>query len=278
MDLDLLEDFLTRETLLNNDGECIYRQSQRCIRAILSVHVQGNIGDMDRLLAIAARFQLKVVEDAAESLGATYKGRHGGTFGVIGCSSFNGNKIISTGGGGMIFTDDEQLAVRARHLTTTAKTDPMEYFHDEVGYNYRLVNILAAVGVAQLEKLPEFLQRKREIAGFYTAALSGVGDIKFQSVLPEVIPNHWLYTIRTSHQRELLTYLNENRILCRPFWAPMQSLPMYESCIYVTERDNCSQIHRSCLAIPCSTGITETELEIVAGEIKYFFSNVVSSD
>jgi perosamine synthetase len=268
MDLDLLESFLDTQTAFNDAGECIHKPTGRCIRVLMPVHVQGNIGDMQRLLDLAAKHGLTVVEDAAESLGSTYHGKHGGTFGLVGCCSFNGNKIISTGGGGVILTNDPQLAKRAKHLTTTAKTDPVEYFHDEVGYNYRLVNILAAVGVAQMENLSLFVKKKQEIGSFYRKHLTGVADIGFQTVRDGVEHNNWLFTIQTKHQRKIIEHLNGNKILCRPFWAPMRSLPMYKDCLYVTERDNCDTIHKTCLAIPCSTSITEPEMQIVVDEIK----------
>ncbi len=267
MDLDLLEDFLSNDTTINDKGECIYTKDGRRIQALLPVHVQGNVGDMDRMMAIANKYHLCVVEDAAESLGSTYKSKHTGTFGKLGCFSFNGNKIISTGGGGVIVTDDEALAKKAKHITTTAKTDPLEYFHDQVGYNYRLVNILAAVGVAQMEVLDDYIAKKQYIGDFYKKHLTGVADIKFQKVNPEVSHNNWLFTIQTSHQKRLVKYLNANGVICRPFWTPMNKLPMYKDSLYITKENNCDEIHQTCLAIPCSTSITDEELTIVVNEI-----------
>jgi dTDP-4-amino-4,6-dideoxygalactose transaminase len=201
-------------------------------------------------------------------LGTTYKGIHSGRFSPLACFSFNGNKIISTGGGGVIVTDDEELAKHAKHITTTAKSSSEEYYHDEVGYNYRLVNILAAVGVAQMELLPGFIKRKKEITTFYKQALNGVGDIGFQKELPEVSTNSWLVTIQTEKQEELLAHLNANQVLSRRFWVPMNKLPMYKDCIYISEKDNADYIYKTCLSIPCSTNITNDELEIVVKEIK----------
>ncbi len=268
MNLDLLEEFLGNDCDRSPAGELLVKSTGQRVAAILPVHVQGNIGPMQRLLAIAGEYGLPVVEDAAESLGSTYLGAQSGTFGLLGCLSFNGNKIISTGGGGMIVTNDDRLAASARHLTTTAKTDPMEYFHDEVGYNYRLVNVLAAIGVAQMEQLPDFVRKKQAIGSFYRAELGGIADIEFQAVLPEVEHNNWLFTIKTGHQKALLQELNNAKILCRPFWMPMNRLPMYKTCLYVSKTDNCQEIHSTCLAIPCSTSITEAELGTVTKEIK----------
>ena len=185
--------------------------------------------------------------------------------------SFNGNKIISTGGGGVIVTNDLSIARKAKHLTTTAKVDPMLYYHDEVGYNYRLVNVLAAIGVAQMEQLPSFVKKKQYIGNFYRENLHGIGDIEFQHVNDEVDHNDWLFTIKTRFQGELLKYLNTNKILSRPFWMPMNQLPMYKDCYYITKIDNCKMIHDSCLSIPCSTGIIEEDLEKVVHIIKKFY-------
>src|SRR6185295_16075428 len=225
MDLDLLEEFLENETD-ERDGELIYIKDGRRIGAIMPVHILGNMGDIDRFLSIVKKYPLPIIEDATEALGSSYKGKSAGTFSPMGCFSFNGNKIISTGGGGVIVTDDEQLAKHAKHLTTTAKASADEYYHDDVGYNYRLVNILAAVGVAQMELLPSFLTRKKECVDYYKKKLEGIGDIRFQQELPDVKTNGWLFTIQTDQQQKLLDHLNKNKILSRRFWMPMNKLPM----------------------------------------------------
>src|SRR5436190_5982158 len=181
MDLDLLEEFLTNETEQRN-GVCHYKKDGKRIPVIMPVHVLGNMCDMDRLMALAKQHNLIVIEDSTEALGSYYKGKHAGSLGLLGTFSYNGNKIITTGGGGMIVTDDEALAKRAKHLTTQAKSDPFEYMHDAIGYNYRLVNVAAAMGVAQMEQLPGFIKRKYEIIDFYKKELQGIGDIKFQQV------------------------------------------------------------------------------------------------
>ena len=267
MDLDLLEEFLEKETEVR-EGHLVYTKNGRRIGAIMPVHILGNMCDMDRFLSIVKKYPLPVVEDATEALGTTYKGKGAGTFSPLACFSFNGNKIISTGGGGVIVTDDETLAKKAKHLTTTAKASPDEYYHDEVGYNYRLVNVLAAIGVAQMELLPSFIQRKKQCVQFYKKELSGVADIRFQQELPEVNPNGWLFTIQTEKQKQLLDHLNANKILSRRFWMPMNKLPMYKECIYIQQKDNSDYIYNSCLSIPSSTNITDEELAIVVREIK----------
>lgn len=271
MDLDLLEEFLASETETRGE-ELFFKKDGRRIGAIMPVHILGNIFDVDRFLSIVSGYPLPVVEDATEALGSTYNGKHAGTFSSLGCFSFNGNKIISTGGGGVIVTDDEALAKHAKHITTTAKASADEYYHDEVGYNYRLVNILAAVGVAQMEQLPGFIERKKQIVSFYKDAFRDIDDITYQQQLPEVDTNGWLFTIRSSRSAEILSHLNANKILSRRFWMPMNKLPMYSTAPYITRKDLSDSIYNSCLSIPSSTNITDAELEIVAREIRSVFN------
>ena len=270
MDLDLLEKFLAEETEIKN-GKSIYKKDGRKIKAIMPVHVLGNMCDMDRLLAISKKYNLVVVEDSTEALGSYYKDKHAGTFGLLGTFSYNGNKIITTGGGGMIITDDEALAKKAKHLTTQAKSDPFEYMHDEIGYNYRLVNTAAAMGVGQMELLPQFLKRKQEIISFYKKELEGVGDISFQKISKDVSPNWWMPTLMTERQKDVLNILNDNKMQSRPFWVPMNKLPMFKSNIYFTNDDRCDYIYKKCLSIPCSTNISDDQLASVVAKIKKVF-------
>lgn len=267
MDLDLLEEFLENETD-EKEGRLFCIKDGRFIGAIMPVHILGNMCDMDRFLSIVKKYPLPIVEDATEALGTTYKGKSAGTFSPLACFSFNGNKIISTGGGGVIVTDDEVLAKKAKHLTTTAKASVDEYYHDEVGYNYRLVNVLAAIGVGQMELLPSFIKRKKECVAFYKKELTAVGDIRFQQELPDVETNGWLFTIQTDKQKQLLDHLNANKILSRRFWMPMNKLPMYKDCVYIQKKDNADYIYNTCLSVPCSTNITDEELSIIVKEIK----------
>ncbi len=270
MDLNLLEEFLEKETEQKN-GACHYKKDGRRIPVIMPVHVLGNIGDMDRLLAIAKKHNLVVIEDSTEALGSYYKGKHAGSFGLMGTFSYNGNKIITTGGGGMIVTDDEALAKKAKHLTTQAKSDPFEYIHDEIGYNYRLVNVAAAMGVAQMEQLPGFLKRKKEIIAYYKKELTGTGDIKFQEVSNEVNPNWWLPTIFTKKQKAVLKILNGHKMQSRPFWVPMNQLRMFKNDIYINKNDRSGFVYQHCLSIPCSTNITDEEMQGVCDKIKSAF-------
>jgi len=271
LDLDVLARFLAEECDRDAANNLIHKADGKQIKAIMPVHVLGNLCDMDALLSLCEKYDLPIIEDSTEALGSTYKGKHAGTFGHFGTSSFNGNKIITTGGGGMIFTQNADLATRAKHLTTTAKTDPLDYFHDETGYNYRLVNVLAAMGVAQLEQFPGFLVAKKKMDAFYRSELSGVGDIRFQEITPGVDPNCWLFTFRTARMRELLTYLNANGVQSRPFWTPMNQLPMYAGFRYYHQDDNSSKLHAEAISIPSSSGITETELREVVAKVREFF-------
>ncbi len=270
MDLDLLEQFLNEETFVR-DGLCFHSSGKR-IPVIMPVHVLGNMCDMDRLMHLAEKFRITVLEDSTEALGSYYKGKHAGSFGLLGTFSYNGNKIITTGGGGMIITDDEPLAKRAKHLTTQAKSDPFEYMHDDIGYNYRLVNVAAAMGVAQMEQLPAFLEKKKQIIQFYKEELKNTGDITFQRVSIDVEPNWWLPTIRTSKQREVLKALNDEKLQSRPFWVPMNQLSMFAGDIFYNHTNQSDDIYKHCLSIPCSTNITQEDMQRVIDTIKKCFN------
>jgi len=270
MDLDLLEEFLSTKTEIRNN-RCIHKETNLVIRCIMPVHVLGNMCNMERLMQIADNFQIRVVEDATESLGSYYKNQHSGTFGLFGCVSFNGNKIITTGGGGMILTYDEKLAKRAKHITTQAKSDSFEYIHDEIGYNYRLVNILAAMGVAQMEQLPKFLIRKEEVYNLYINAFNSIDGFKEQVITEHVKQNNWLQTFIFPDSKNLMKNLTEQKIQVRPFWVPMNQLEMFNKEIYVSVNDVAGSIYNTCVSIPCSTGITNQEVESVINSIIDFY-------
>jgi aminotransferase in exopolysaccharide biosynthesis len=270
MDIDLLERKLESETY-QEEGYTFLKSSKQKIAAIMPVHVLGNIGDMDKLKNISRKYQLPIIEDSTESLGSFHKGKHTGTFGKLGVFSFNGNKILTTGGGGMIVTDDEKLAVRGKHLSTQAKVSANEYIHDEVGYNYRLVNVLAAIGVAQMENFETVLKRKHEIDNYYRTELKGIGDIQFQEVREDVDPNYWLCTIHTSKMRSLLQHLNDNKIISRPFWMPMNQLEMFKNDTYFSHENHSANIYENCLSIPSSSNLTDEQLETVVGAIKEIY-------
>ena len=276
MDLGLLEQYLEQNTEFKTTKSgtyCFDTTTNKRVRAIMPVHVLGNIGNMDRLLSISKKYHLDIIEDSTEALGATFKNKHAGTFGKIGVFSFNGNKIISTGGGGVIVTDDQAIAKKARHLTTQAKISAMDYIHDEIGYNYRLVNVLAAIGVAQMETFNATLQSKASMDRFYRKHLNNVGDIKFQQIPDGTHPNGWLFTFRTSKMRQLLTYLNNNGVQARPFWMPMNQLEMFKKDIYITNANVSASVYDTSISIPSSTGITNKQLQTVVETIKAFYKD-----
>ena len=270
INLDLLEEFLTSKTKRIN-GKCRLKDDGKIIKAIVAVHVLGNMCDMKRLVKICEEYNILLIEDAAESLGSKFKNKHSGTFGKIGCFSFNGNKIITCGGGGMIVTNDEEIAKKAKHLSTQAKADSFEYFHDEIGYNYRLTNVSAAIGLAQMEQLDKFIRKKHSIKNFYINSLKQIGDIKYQAVNDDVFSNWWLFTIRSKKQKLLLESLNNNKLQSRPFWIPMNKLPMFKDNLYITKKNISNLIYNTALSIPCSTNISEEELLRVVDCIKKEF-------
>ena len=274
IDVDLLQKWLENNTetkVVNGKPFTTEKSSGKKISAIMPVYVLGGFINIDKLLEISSNYGIPLVEDSTEALGSFKKGKHAGTYGLTGVLSFNGNKIISTGGGGMILTNDKEIAFKARHLTTTAKTDPLDYFHDEVGYNYRLVNVLAAIGVAQMENFETILKRKKEIDALYRRELKQIGDIKFQDNDPNSDPNCWLFTFRTKRMRELLNHLNNNQIQSRPFWTPMNNLPMYKHLKYISQNDISNKIFKQCISIPSSSNLTIYHQQKVITEIQNFF-------
>lgn len=216
------------------DGTCFNRRTGRPIRALLVVHVLGHPARMAALAAVAEDYRLTLIEDAAESLGAWRDGRHTGSWGRLAALSFNGNKIITSGGGGAVLTGDAALARRAKHLTTTAKQPhPWAFEHDAIGYNYRLPNLNAALGCAQLEQLPARLAQKRHLADAYAAAFAGLDDVHLQREPAGCRSNHWLnlLLLPDATQRDaLLAAAHAEGILLRPFWTPLHRQPMYRDC------------------------------------------------
>ncbi len=274
LDVDLLHKWLKENAIIKifkGKKIAVEKLTGKKIGAIIPVYVLGGFVNIEQLLKISEAYGIPIVEDSTESLGSFKNNKHSGTYGITGVISFNGNKIISSGGGGMILTNDKDIAKRAKHITTTAKSDPLDYFHDEVGYNYRLVNVLAAIGLAQMENFEMILKRKKEIDYLYRKELSGVGDIIFQENEADSQPNCWLFTFRTKKMRELLSYLNDKKIQSRPFWTPMNNLPMYNNLIYVNENDISNSIFKECISIPSSSNLTDSDQHKVILEIKNFY-------
>lgn len=251
-------------------GELRDKASGRRIRAIMPVDVLGHPADIAPLLEAARRYGLILIEDASESLGSLYRGRPTGAGADSACFSFNGNKLVTTGGGGALTTNDSSFAKRAKHLTTQAKCDPIEYTHDEVGYNYRMTNVLAAIGVAQLEQLPGFVARKRRIAERYAAALDGVPGLTPMREAEWASSTYWMYTILIDEKRfgmdarSLLKRLGAKGITTRPLWQPMHLSPAHKG-----SRDaGCgvsARLYRDALSLPSSVGLTdEQQARVVA--------------
>ncbi len=242
------------------------RAGERMPKAVLAVHLLGHPVNLAPIVEACARHGVALVEDAAEALGARYvgihDGKHVGAIARLGCFSFNGNKIITTGGGGMLTTDDAALARRAKHLTTQARLPGPEYFHDEVGYNYRLTNLQAALGVAQLELLDEFVARKRAIAARYDAALDGLGFVSPPRAT-WAAPSMWLYTTRLSpalgfDRKQLHARLKAERIETRPIWSPLHLMPMYAGARRLGG-DVAERLFASCLSLPCSSDLGDED-------------------
>jgi aminotransferase in exopolysaccharide biosynthesis len=227
-----LREYLSTITEIRN-GQCVNRSTGRVIRAMVPMHTFGHPVDIEALLAIAHDFHLQLIEDAAESLGSTVGGQHTGTFGLMGTLSFNGNKTITTGGGGAILTNDVELGKRVKHITTTAKLPHRwNFVHDEVGFNYRLPNLNAALGCAQLEQLPGFLRDKRRLFEQYQDAFSNVPGVHLVAEPAGCISNYWLQTLLLdaahADQRDaVLAAANDAGLMTRPIWALMNRMPMY---------------------------------------------------
>ncbi len=218
------------------DGTTRNRSTGARIRALVPMHVFGHPCDLDALNTLAARWNLALVEDAAEALGSWYHGTHAGTTGIASALSFNGNKVLTTGGGGAVLTNDEALARRAKHLTTTARVPHRwSFVHDEVGFNYRLPNLNAALGCAQLERLDEMLTRKRQLATRYAAAFGSLAGVEFVREPTGTTSNYWLNAILlpagcAESRDDVLAALNNARYMARPVWTLMHRLPMYAAC------------------------------------------------
>jgi len=228
-----VEEFIITRCYTGSDGFLYNRSTRRRIAACVPMHTFGHPCRIDMLREVCDRHKVAVIEDAAESLGSFYRGRHTGTTGQMGILSFNGNKIVTTGGGGMILTDSEEIARHARHLTTQAKVPHRwEYRHDETGYNYRLTNIQAALGCAQMEMLPQYIESKRALAESYRDFFLNRG-IDFITEPEEARSNYWLNAVMMTDSKErdaFLDYTNDRGIQTRPAWELMSSLPMFENC------------------------------------------------
>lgn len=241
-------------------GQCVNRSTGRVIRALVPMHTFGHPVDLEGLLAVSHDFNIALVEDAAESLGSYYHGRHTGTFGSLGTLSFNGNKTITTGGGGAILTNDSALARHAKHLTTTAKLPhAWEYRHDEIGYNYRLPNLNAALGCAQLEQLPGILEAKRALFRRYVDAFAPVAGLRLMTEPADCRSNYWLQTLVLDAgieglRDEVLQATNEVGLMTRPAWMLMHELTPFKSCPFM-DLSCAHSLSRRLVNIPSSSNL-----------------------
>jgi perosamine synthetase len=271
------------------EQQCVWRGKElglhnkitgRRVKAILPVHILGHPVDLDPILEVAQKYDLAVIEDATESLGAKYKGRMVGTLGDLACFSFNGNKIMTTGGGGMIVTNNEAWARKAKYLTTQAKDDPFEYVHNEIGYNYRLTNIQAAMGCAQLEQLPRFLESKQRVAATYSKLLEHLPGLKVMPAAPWAFSTFWLYTVLIesaesgTNSRSLSRALDKAGVQTRPLWQPLHLSPaLRDRHQYVCPI--AEELNRDALSLPSSVGLSDDDLQTVTSEISRTLKNGV---
>ena len=228
-----LRDWLSTNAEIK-DRECFNKRTGRRIKACVPMHTFGHPIHLDELVEVLEEYHIELIEDAAESIGSLYKGKHTGTFGKIGAVSFNGNKTITTGGGGMLLFNDEELGAYAKHITTQAKIPHRwEFCHDHIGFNYRMPNINAALGCAQLENLDKYIASKRQVAAEYEAFFKNVPDIEFFVDSPDTFSNYWLNVVilpNKEAQVEFLTQTNDNGVMTRPIWELMNRLPMFVKC------------------------------------------------
>jgi perosamine synthetase len=259
-----LERYLQEITEIRQDG-CFNKKTGRRIKAVVPMHTFGHPVDLDYLVEVCQKFKLELIEDAAESLGSFYKGRHTGNWGKLSTLSFNGNKTITTGGGGAILTNDEELGKMAKHMTTTAKLPhKWDFYHDQIGFNYRMPNINAALGCAQLEQLPDFLSRKRVLAEGYMECFSAMSGMKIFHEPSFAKSNYWLNILLLENDHKqyrdvILEATNSAGIMTRPAWILMHKLPIFASCPHmdVAVAEN---IEARLINIPSSVKLSKSEL------------------
>lgn len=230
---DAMKEWLVKNAEIRN-GQCYNKNTGRRVKACVPMHTFGHPVRIEEIAQICGEYHIELVEDAAESIGSLYKGKHTGTFGKVGAISFNGNKTITTGGGGMMLFNDEELGAFAKHLTTQAKVPHRwEFRHDHIGYNYRMPNINAALGCAQLENLDKFVESKRQVAAEYAEFFKNIDDIEFFTEPENCYSNYWLNVVILKDkeaQLEFLQQTNDNGVMTRPIWELMNRLPMFENC------------------------------------------------
>lgn len=258
------------------DGRLINKKTKRHIKAIVVVHVFGNMADMEKIMDVAKKYNIIVIEDATEALGTLYlegkyKNKYAGTIGDFGCYSFNGNKIITTGGGGMLVARDKEKLLNAKHISTQAKSDPINYLHDEIGYNYRMTNLQAAVGVAQLEELEKFIEIKKDNYFLYKNLLEDKNNVEILNFRDGVRSNYWFYSLVlkdiNSKKTEVIDKLSENRIQTRPIWGLIHEQIPYINC-QSYKIDKAKYYFKRVINIPCSSNLSKEQINTVVVNIK----------
>ena len=229
-----LDEYLEEHAFIDDLGVCRHKNCNKRISAVVPMHTFGHPVELDELLAVSKKWHLILVEDAAESLGSYYKNQHTGTLGLVSALSFNGNKVITTGGGGMVLCQEEALGAKTKHITTTAKIPhPYEFYHDENGFNYRMPNLNAALGCAQMENLTDFLEKKRQLARQYQEFFKDA-DTTFVIEPENCRSNYWLNAIicaDKTHRDNVLEGTNKGQVMTRPIWTLMTKLPMYKNAL-----------------------------------------------
>ncbi len=268
MDIVKLEAFLETGCDLTPSG-LINRSSGRRVSAVIVVHVFGNLADMDRLASLREKYPIRIIEDATEALGSRFLsgrfgGFHAGTVGDFGAFSFNGNKIITTGGGGMLIGADSGELAHARYLSTQAKDDTLRFVHNEIGYNYRMTNVQAAIGVGQMELLPSFLETKK--ANYERYRSNGIDLLPFRD---DIQSNYWFYSYMTERRDALLAYLADRQIQARPIWVLIHSLPPYRDA-QAFRIERAPYYWERVVNIPCSTNLTTKEVDFVSESLRAF--------
>jgi len=262
------------------DGFLVNKKTNKKIKALVIVHVFGNIVDMEKIMDIAKKYNLKVLEDATEALGTyytkgEYKGKYAGTIGDIGVLSFNANKIITTGGGGMVVGDNEELVEKVRFLSSQAKKDPLYFIHDEIGYNYRMLNLQAALGTSQIDQLESFIETKIKNYRIYKEELEKIDGLEILSFRDGIRSNHWFYSLKIDKEKygmgrdELLKKLVESDIQTRPIWGLIHQQKPYTS-YQSYEMEKSLYYYDRVLNLPCSSNLTEKEVYQVIGKIREF--------
>jgi perosamine synthetase len=277
IDVERTIEFIREQTVLENRSS-YNKASGRRISAIIPVHIFGNAVRMEELASVCRERNIKIIEDATESLGTyytdgKYRGRYTGTVSDMGCLSFNGNKIITTGGGGMILTDSEEYAERLRYLSTQAKNDHLRYIHNAIGYNYRLTNIQAAMGVAQLEMLPQFIERKEKNYRLYREHMEKIDGLHLAEVPDYAQQNYWFYSLQIDEKKygrdrdELMDYLSLHKIQTRPVWELNHRQKMYRDCQNY-KIGKAEKLWKITLNIPCSVNLDRESIDFFINRLE----------